>query len=84
MFMCVVLCCAVLYCSFTAASDNEDVKDNFTAILEADHSLHHNFTLRIMRVETNFIQHVKSLDKMKSATNNEGNLICGFEMHGLV
>jgi hypothetical protein len=54
------------------ASDNEDVKDNFTAILEADHKSHHNFTLRIMRVETQFIQHVKSLDKMKAATNNEG------------
>jgi hypothetical protein len=25
-----------------------------------------------MRVETQFIQHVKSLDKMKAATNNEG------------
>lgn len=64
------------------ASDNEDIKDNFTAILEnRDH--HHNFEIKVMRVETKFVQHVKNLSKMKKATDNEGLLDLVFDWYAL-
>ena len=63
------------------ASDNEYVKDNFAAILE--NKDHHHFEIRVMRVETKFVQHVKNLSKMKKATDNEGLLDLVFDWYAL-
>lgn len=62
------------------ASDNEDVKLNFTAILEAPNA---EMNITVMRVRTDFIQHVKNLDEMKKATNNQGMLDLVFDWYAL-
>eukprot|EP01035_Chromulina_nebulosa_P018361 gene18361-24057_t len=63
------------------ATDNEQVKDYFIEILERNHSYH--FPINIMRVDTNFIHHVKNLQKMKSATGDEGLLDLVFDWYAL-
>jgi hypothetical protein len=62
------------------ASDNEEIKNNFTAVLRSTPS---RFEIKIMRVQSKFIQHVKSLNKMKKATNNEGSLDLIFDWYSL-
>lgn len=63
------------------ASDNEEVKDRFTTILEQ--STAGDFKFQVMRVEAQFIHHVKDLAKMKNATNNEGLLDLVFDWYAL-
>lgn len=63
------------------AGDNEEVKDALFSKL--DHKQFDNITINIMRVDANFIHHVKNLAKMKKATNNEGLLDLVFDWYAL-
>jgi hypothetical protein len=63
------------------ASDNENIKDNFTAKLEQDSN--YDFPIKVMRVETKFVQHVKNLNKFRKDTNNEGLLDLVFDWYCL-
>lgn len=63
------------------AADNEEVKEAFIKHL-AQHAPFYS-KLRIMRVETKFIYHVKNLAKLKSATDNEGLLDLVFDWYAL-
>lgn len=64
------------------ASDNEEVKSEFAAILR-NQSRHPNLKINVMKVETQFIHHVKNLNLLKSATNNTGLLDLVFDWYAL-
>ena len=53
------------------AADNEDVKEAFAKKLEEKHDVMHH-EIKVMRIKTKGIVHVKNLKKMKDMTNNEG------------
>ena len=63
------------------AADNENVKDAFAE--RVGRTGRHPFTVRVMRVETKFIVHVKNLAKMKAMTANEGLLDLIFDWYAL-
>lgn len=63
------------------AADNEDVKEAFCKILRDDPAF--KGLLRIMRVETKGVMHVKNLAKLKDAINNEGLLDLVFDWYAL-
>ncbi len=64
------------------ASDNEQVKEAFVTRLEQNNPVLFK-KIRIMRVETKFIYHVKNLALLKSATGNEGLLDLVFDWYAL-
>jgi hypothetical protein len=63
------------------AADNEDVKDKFASILA--HKKEFSDKMKIMRVETRFIFHVKNLARLKSETDNEGLMDLVFDWYAL-
>lgn len=63
------------------ASDNEEVKDALSSKLKAYHDS--KYKIRLMKVETKFIHHVKHFDKLKEATNGEGILDLVFDWYAL-
>lgn len=63
------------------ASDNEEVKDHFSKILENRHDSHLN--INVMRVETKFIHHVKNIAQMIEKTQGEGLLDLIFDWYSL-
>ena len=64
------------------ASDNEVVKEDFIRRLE-NNNPDLCKRIKIMRVETKFIYHVKNLALFKSATDNEGLLDLVFDWYAL-
>lgn len=62
------------------ASDNEDVKDTFGYMIG---NQSYEYNIKVMKVETKFIHHVKNLEKLKEATNNEGLLDMIFDWYAL-
>ncbi len=64
------------------ASDNEEVKKAFVTRLEQNNPVLFK-KIRIMRVETKFIYHVKNLALLKSATGNEGLLDLVFDWYAM-
>jgi hypothetical protein len=67
------------------ASDNDNVKDAFCRRLQQNPSTSYLYrdVVRIMRVDTKAIYHVKHLAQLKSATNNEGVLDLVFDWYAL-
>lgn len=63
------------------AGDNEEVKEEFAAILEAKHANH--FEIKVMRMDAESIYHVKNLARFKNATNNEGVFDLVFDWYAL-
>jgi hypothetical protein len=63
------------------AADNEKVKEIFAKKLELKHSNH--LEIKVMRVRTNGIFHVKNLSKMKKLSNGEGILDMVFDWYAL-
>ena len=63
------------------AADNEEVKEALARELELKHDNH--FEIKVMRVRTNGIVHVKNLAKMKNLTNDEGVLDMVFDWYAL-
>jgi hypothetical protein len=63
------------------ASDNEEVKDALSARLSR--FMDSAYQLRIMKVDSKFIHHVKHFDKLKQATNGEGILDLVFDWYAL-
>lgn len=63
------------------AGDNEQVKDAFIASLEQKHDYH--LDIKVMRVETSSIHHVKNLEKMIKLSNGEGLLDLVFDWYAL-
>ena len=55
------------------AADNQQVKEAFEDTIKKDekHGIY-NFSIKVMTVDTKFVQHIKNLAKMKSDTNDEG------------
>ncbi len=64
------------------AADNEDVKEAFAKKLEEKHEVMHH-EIKVMRIKTKGIIHVKNLKKMKDMTNNEGILDLVFDWYAL-
>ena len=67
------------------AADNEEVKEAFAQILEETHknSTEKHVEIRVMRVKTNGIMHVKNLAKMKEFSDEEGVLDLVFDWYSL-
>ena len=63
------------------AADNEEVKEAFAKVLETKH-LHHD-EIRVMRVKTKGIFHIKNLSRLKAMTNDEGLLDLVFDWYSL-
>ena len=63
------------------AADNEDVKDSFQNLLMNKKEF--SDKMKIMRVETRFIFHVKNLARLKSETDNEGLMDLVFDWYAL-
>ena len=63
------------------AADNEEVKEALANELETKHIEH--FDIKVMRVRTNGIVHVKNLAKMKKLTNDEGVMDMVFDWYAL-
>jgi len=63
------------------AADNEEVKEAFAQELEKKHDEH--YEIKVMRVRTNGIMHVKNLAKMKAGTNDEGVMDMVFDWYSL-
>jgi len=63
------------------ASDNEEVKEAFAQVLEAKHDDH--YEIRVMRLHTNGIIHVKNLAKMKTMTDDQGVMDMVFDWYSL-
>jgi hypothetical protein len=63
------------------AADNEEVKEAFAQELEKKHDDH--YEIKVMRVQTNGIMHVKNLAKMKAGTNDEGVMDMVFDWYSL-
>ena len=63
------------------AGDNENVKEHFAAILEAEHD--HHYEIKVMRMDAKSIYHVKNLAKLKNATDNEGVFDLVFDWYSL-
>lgn len=61
------------------ACDNEEVKDTFSVLLESHHE--HHFDIRVMKVETKVVHHVKN--KLIERTNGEGLLDVVFDWYSL-
>ena len=64
------------------AADNEEVKEAFARKLEKKHEVAHH-EIRVMRVKTKGIFHVKNVAKMKEKTNDEGILDMVFDWYAL-
>lgn len=64
------------------AADNEEVKEAFARKLEEKHEVAHH-EIKVMRIKTKGIIHVKNLKKMKDMTNNEGILDLVFDWYAL-
>jgi hypothetical protein len=64
------------------AADNEEVKEAFARKLEEKHEVAHH-EIRVMRVKTKGIIHVKNLAKMKEMTLGEGLLDMVFDWYAL-
>ncbi len=64
------------------AADNEEVKEAFARKLEEKHEVAHH-EIKVMRVKTKGIFHVKNVAKMKEKTNNEGILDMVFDWYAL-
>lgn len=62
------------------ASDNEEVKDAFSAYLLGHHVAQN---IKVMKVESQSIYHVKNFAQFKKATNNEGLLDLVFDWYAL-
>ena len=55
------------------AADNQQVKEAFEeSIINDENNVNYNFSLKVMTVDTKFVQHIKDLTKFKAVTNNEG------------
>lgn len=55
------------------AADNQQVKEALEeSIINDENNENYNFSLKIMTVDTKFVQHIKDLTKFKAVTNNEG------------
>ena len=55
------------------AADNQQVKEAFEeSIINDENNSNYNFSLKVMTVDTKFVQHIKDLTKFKAVTNNEG------------
>lgn len=63
------------------AADNEDVKDRFHNLLMSKPEF--SDKMKIMRVETKFIFHVKNLARLKSETENDGLMDLVFDWYAL-
>ena len=63
------------------AADNEQIKETFANRLEEKHADH--YEIKVMRVRTNGIFHVKNLAKFKSLSNGEGVMDMVFDWYAL-
>ena len=55
------------------AADNQQVKEAFAAeIIKDENQGLFGFSMNLMTVDTKFVHHIKHLETLKSATNDEG------------